>query len=476
MEMAGHKRARDTEVALPLPLPLPLPLCLRRALADAEAALTAGARETACARLARVASWAHISALVPDAGLDAMLAWHDALAREGDVRAGEAFICDASELAMLDVAPTPASAWHVWRSARFRPLVRPLGGLVKKPDAWGAAPAAVLALMRAHAQNMGVLTAVRAKFAVGTVRRGKPGKDKDKTRLCVVYVCYTQPVAGAVVHVTVHGMTSAAGVHVGTLEVLAETKAAAARWRETPALAADADVFAEARAIAQAEVLRMQLPCTCIAEKAVVMQWVERDMVRCACAGGLAAAATRHERTLRDAGVAVHCPLTGFEGGLDAAWWGWSAAASSSKASPRAGVHGDKTLPTLHALLLQLACRFWVSPHAHAVRWQPVHCPARGARGTPWTDAQLALARSVGSCVLPHVPARIPTARMDDRAAEWGWHYPACSGDDTDGGTTRPDHWLCVYCAERMPAAAHPLTPAELWDAFVAFAKKSVDA
>jgi hypothetical protein len=263
--------------------------------------------------------------------------------------------------------------------------------------------------------------------------------------------------------------TPRASVASGVIpDLVAADMGVTVRWREKPMLCSSLkgecrratfknmeEVFEEARAIAQVEVLRMQIKCSCPAGNLNIVKWVESDMILCACAGGLAAAATRHDRTLRLANVPPFCPLTGLGGRLDAAWWAWNHATTVSHL-PRASVH---------SLMMRAASDFWVA--TKSVRWNPSECRARLADAQPWTAMQQAVAAAVCS-PLPHIPARIPSSRTHARCTEWVLHYGAAT---EPGIVQSPKYWECVFCAQRFDATSKPASTEALWQAFLKFVR-----
>ena len=158
--------------------------------------------------------------------------------------------------------------------------------------------------------------------------------------LSAVRVRYVRSLDGSAVHVWVDGVADAPfhELHVGTLERVELAKRAVARWRSCAPLS-DAAVcpeplFLEAVAFAQGEVARMELSCECFASHPAIVNamCVDDEMPKCACAGGLASAATRHELTLQIAGADKPvCPMSGLRSNLESDWWGWHCTTKTAK-------------------------------------------------------------------------------------------------------------------------------------------------
>jgi hypothetical protein len=252
--------------------------------------------------------------------------------------------------------------------------------------------------------------------------------DDDASSRVVIKVKYTRLIHGMCVNVSVEGLSADPHecIHVGVITLLEENKkdkdvkaaVAVAQWCK-----GEGDTFAEALALAQAEVARMELDCQCFAGHPAVVQWmsVDNEMPQCACAGGLASAATRHALTLNAAGASVHgcCPLSGLGAHLEADWWGWKCEPYTSRqatidivgAVPVSSCYND-SVPQ-QALAIQMSCRPLLRAtlsRATAWFWQTrktitddddAICKERSTE-----DAKLSLlyATEKPSSPLPHIP------------------------------------------------------------------------
>ena len=228
--------------------------------------------------------------------------------------------------AVVEAAPAPAPA-VVEAAPAPAPAVVEAAPAPAPADNAGDVGAAALAprrlwqmmlqLQRANTPaKSGVWATTTAQFAVG----------RSAETDAVVSVRYDLHSTRAAVIITVDGLRDGALIQVGLVSGRGDGSGARAYWLDPPAgssprEAAASRVFADAQAMAQAEVLRLEMGCTCGAADPRVAMWVAPPYVpACSCVGGLLAAATRHAGVL---GAGASCPLTRKPGGLAREWVSW---------------------------------------------------------------------------------------------------------------------------------------------------------